>query len=83
MIHLAATTPAHLRPSSVNEKFAISPSHSTTSFIEAWFSLVRNMGFDEACKYGAGVANQLMSQALKAALDDNPMYDAEDVDDVA
>ena len=39
-------------------RFAISPAHATQSWIESWFSLVRLMGFDEAVKYVAGVANR-------------------------
>ena len=41
------------------------------------------MRFDEVCKYAGGVANRLMSQALKEALNGNPMYNKEDVGDIA
>ena len=40
------------------------------------------MDFDEACKYAARVTTQLMLQALKSALDDNPIYNKEDVGNV-
>ena len=83
LIDLAASTPVHLLPRGVKPKFAVSRSHNTTSFIEAWFSLARIMGFDEAIKYTAGVANRLLSQGIKEALKDNPSYDAEDVGHVA
>ena len=81
IIELAADPPAQLlpRPPNVKIKFAITPAHSTTSFIEAWFSLVRLMGFDEAIKYISGVANRHMAQGLKTALNSNPYYDSVDV----
>ena len=82
-IEIASNTPRHLLPSDVNPQFAITPAHSTTSFIKAWFSLARIMGFDEAMKYVSGVANRLMSQGIKSALKDNPMYDKEDIGDIA
>ena len=60
LIDLAASTPVHRLPRGVNPKFAVSRSHNTTSFIEAWFSLARIMGFDEAIKYTAGSTLDLL-----------------------
>ena len=70
IIELAADTPARLlpRPPDVNPQFAITPAHSTTSFIEAAFSLVRLVGFDETIKYCSGVANRHMMQGIKTSL---------------
>ena len=81
IIELETDMPAQLLPCppDVKPKFAITPAHSTTSFIEAWFSLVRLMGFDEAIKYYSGVANRHMVQGIKTSLSSNPYYDSVDV----
>ena len=84
LIELAANSPANLlpRPLNVKQKFAITPAHATSSFIEAWFLLMQLMGFDEAIKYCSGVANRQMAQGIKRALANNPSYDAEDVGEI-
>ena len=67
LIELAANPPANLlpRPRIVKQNFAVTPAHATSSFIEAWFSLMKLMGFDEAIKYCSGVANRQMAQGIK------------------
>ena len=71
-----------LCPPDVKTQFAITPAHPTMSFIEAWFSLVQLMSFDEAIKYCSGVANRHMAQALKSALNSNLYYDLVDVGEI-
>lgn len=82
LIDAAKNTPPDRLPAGIRSDLAISPSHFLTSWIEAWFALARIMGFDEATKYAAGVANRLMAQGIKQSLKKNSMYEAEDVGDV-
>jgi len=81
IINMAVSTPDHLLPPNVKGKAAISPAHSTTSVVEAWFSLsvAQIIEFDEVLKYAFRVANHLMHDGIKDTLKDNPVYDAVDV----
>ena len=47
------------------------------------FLLVRIMGFDETTKYIYGIANWLMAQGIKSVLHSSPMYDIDDVGNIA
>ena len=79
LIDYARRTPPDHLPPGMSQLFAVTAAHLNTSFVEGWFSLVRLMGLDEAIKYISAVANRLMSQGIKEALKQNPMYDADDV----
>eukprot|EP00985_Skeletonema_marinoi_P004860 scaffold2111_cov118-Skeletonema_marinoi.AAC.1 len=57
---------------------AISPAHSNSSVIEAWFSLVRMSGQDDAPRYLAYIKNRQLINAHKA-LSNNKMYSGDDV----
>ena len=80
LIDLAAKGPHHRLPrcrngAVVSRNFAVSPAHSTTSFIEAWFSLMRALDFDDATKYMTGVLNQMMSKGITRSLQNNSWYE--------
>ena len=84
LINLAAREPHHLLPrcrngATISRNFALTPAHSTTSYIEAWFSLMRALGFDEATKYMSGVLNRMMSKGITRSLQNNSMYEEQDV----
>ena len=65
---------AHLIP-----KFpAVSPAHSNTSIIEAWFSLVQKQRMDDAVNYPSFVGNRKMLKANKT-LKNNNMYSEKDI----
>ena len=68
LIDSTLITSQNLLPPNVNSKFAISPAHSTASFIEAWLSLAHIVGVDEDTKFIADIASQLMAQDIKAPL---------------
>ena len=57
-MHTSARNPTQLPSRRVFAKFAVTPAHSNSSFIELWFGIVRYMGFDEALKYAFSIANR-------------------------
>lgn len=82
LIHMASITPDNSRPKSVPWDIKISPAHSNTSNTEAWFSVVRKGGQDDAVAYPSGVANKNMTQAT-SALKNNKMYHPNDVGEIS
>ena len=60
----------------------ISPAHSNTSVLEAWFSLVRKENLDDAVNYPAVVANKKMAKTIKA-LHNNKCYTSDEVGELS
>ena len=69
-------------PGRIRKFSAISPAHSNSSSIEAWFSCVRQSKQDSATSYTAWVGSRDMFKASQA-LKNNKMYSADDVGEMS
>ncbi|KAL7537399.1 hypothetical protein ACHAXR_010210 [Thalassiosira sp. AJA248-18] len=67
---------------SIQKVYGVSPAHSNSSILEAWFSAVRNSNQDSGTSYAAFVGNRDMFKAQQA-LKNNKMYSADDLGDTS
>lgn len=85
MIHLAEITPDTVRPKSVHRHIRVSPAHSNTSAIEAWFSQSRKDRLDLATNYESMVGNKHLLKSTSSVdyLRNNKLYDKKDIGEVS